>query len=113
MNGGRGLILHRLGGGVLLLVCFGFFSAIVAQLFSIADWLNANDFSALWTYAVVARQSGAAVLYDYPTLHAAQLALGMHADLIVPFAYPPTFIALLLAIGTAACALPPSRRGCP
>jgi hypothetical protein len=84
---------------LLLGVSVGLAGLVLGNLVLIDDWRNANDFSAFWSFAVVARLHGAASLYDYPTLHAMQVALGMRDDLMLPFPYPPTFIAMLWPLG--------------
>lgn len=57
-----------------------------------------GDFFALWSYARVAALYPVRELYDYPLLHAHQVALGMTEDRNFPFPYPPTFIPLLRAL---------------
>jgi hypothetical protein len=58
-----------------------------------------DDFFALWSYAKVALTSGAAVLYDFPRLHAAQVSLGMAPATEKPFPYPPLFLFMVLPLG--------------
>jgi alpha-1,2-mannosyltransferase len=54
-----------------------------------------GDFIALWSYAKIASAHPVAELYDFATLHARQLALGMDPSDQAPFPYPPMFIVLL------------------
>jgi hypothetical protein len=54
-----------------------------------------TDFFALWSYGKIAGAHPVAELYDFATLHARQVALGMDPGDQSPFAYPPTFMLLL------------------
>jgi hypothetical protein len=53
------------------------------------------DFFSLWSYAKIAGAHPVAELYDFATLHARQVALGMAPGDQSPFPYPPTFLLLL------------------
>ena len=54
-----------------------------------------GDFFAIWSYAKIASLHPATELYDFVTLHARQVALGMSPAAQNPFPYPPTFILML------------------
>lgn len=54
-----------------------------------------GDFFAIWSYAKIASLHPATELYDFVTLHARQVELGMSPAAQNPFPYPPTFILLL------------------
>jgi hypothetical protein len=54
-----------------------------------------TDFFALWSYAKIASAHPVAELYDFATLHARQVQLGMDPADQSPFPYPPTFMLLL------------------
>jgi hypothetical protein len=82
--------------------------SLIAATMAIRVWrgdrlATINDFYALWTYPVVARRHGAAVLYDMHALHAAQVALGMPGHEHNPFPYPPTCLLLFWPLGVLPC----------
>jgi len=54
-----------------------------------------GDFLAIWSYGKIASLHPATELYDFVTLHARQVALGMVPKAENPFPYPPTFILVL------------------
>jgi hypothetical protein len=58
-----------------------------------------GDFFALWSYAKILTTHPAAELYDFATLHARQVALGMESSAQNPFPYPPMFLILLWPLG--------------
>jgi hypothetical protein len=58
-----------------------------------------GDFLAIWSYAKIAGLHPATELYDFATLHARQVAVGMIPGANNPFPYPPTFILLLWPLG--------------
>jgi hypothetical protein len=58
-----------------------------------------GDFFALWSYAKTIHTHPAADLYDFATLHSAQVVLGMGPDGQAPFPYPPTFLLMLWPLG--------------
>jgi hypothetical protein len=58
-----------------------------------------GDFFALWSYGKIAGTHSAAELYDFATLHARQVGLGMDPEAKNPFPYPPTFLLLLAPLG--------------
>ena len=58
-----------------------------------------GDFFALWSYAKIVGAYPATELYDFATLHARQVALGMDPSDQNPFPYPPMFIVLLWPLG--------------
>lgn len=61
-----------------------------------ADRFPFGDFFSLWSYPRIAAAQSATALYDVPTLHAAQLAMGMAVKTgTYLFAYPPHALLLL------------------
>jgi hypothetical protein len=87
---------------ILLLVSSG----IVLCLVVVGQWddywsktasghLPSGDFFALWSYAQVASAHPATELYDFATLHAREVALGMDPKTQAWFPYPPIAILVL------------------
>ena len=58
-----------------------------------------GDFIALWSYAKIVSLHPASEIYDFATLHARQVDLGMNPAAENPFPYPPTFLLLLWPLG--------------
>jgi hypothetical protein len=58
-----------------------------------------GDFFALWSYAKIELSRPAPELYNFGTLHQAQVAMGMPANQQNPFPYPPSFLLLLWPLG--------------
>jgi hypothetical protein len=54
-----------------------------------------GDFFAIWSYAEILRDHPATDLYDFATLHAEQVALGMNPAFDKPCPYPPMFLNFL------------------
>jgi len=54
-----------------------------------------GDFFAIWSYAKIVTQHPVVELYDFATLHARQIELGMGPEHTYPFPYPPTFLFLI------------------
>jgi Glycosyltransferase family 87 len=54
-----------------------------------------GDFFALWSYAKIVSLHPATELYDFATLHARQVDLGMEPSAQNPFPYPPIFLLLV------------------
>lgn len=58
-----------------------------------------GDFFALWSYGQVLAAHPAAELYDFATLVARQVALGMATTESNPFPYPPSFMLFVWPLG--------------
>ena len=82
-----------IGTFVLVLHVVKIWAAFTAQ--APGQSADLNEFFALWSYAKIASAHPATELYDFATLHARQVALGMAPGTQNPFPYPPIFILLL------------------
>lgn len=58
-----------------------------------------GDFFAIWSYGKIVLTHKAALLYSMQGLHAAQVKLGMPADNLNPFPYPPIFLLMVWPLG--------------
>ena len=109
---GAWLLLWNVGQRKTLYLCalvLGF-CALVLVIYLLQIWGDRKgqisgypppfgDFFALWSYAKIAIAHPVTELYNFSTLHARQVALGMNPSRQNPFPYPPTFIVLLWPLG--------------
>jgi hypothetical protein len=84
----------------LSVICLGVIAVATAKIVREHHLIGIGDWLALWSAPVIARSLSPASLYDWPSLHAAQTALGLPADKFGPFPYPPTFLAILWPLGS-------------
>jgi hypothetical protein len=87
----------------LAAICSLFISGALHSL-SRHDLIGNGDWFGLWSVPVIARSSGPVLIYDMARLHSAQVVLGSKPDSLLPFPYPPTFLAILWPLGSLSIA---------
>ncbi len=89
----------RLLAALLLLLCTAYSLIYFGVTAYRAMSKPIGDFFGLWSCAKFLFDYPAAMIYDAPTLKAAQIALGMDPSISYPFPYPPSFLLALWPLG--------------